>query len=57
MGLSISRTIVEDHGGQIWATPNEDAGATFLFTLATDPGAGPPTVAQESDNPQMHRLS
>jgi PAS domain S-box-containing protein len=33
MGLSIARTIVEAHGGRVWATPNEDAGMTFAFTL------------------------
>ena len=33
MGLSISRTIVESHGGRMWATANNLHGATFQFTL------------------------
>ncbi|MDW3684308.1 PAS domain-containing sensor histidine kinase [Cupriavidus sp. CV2] len=33
LGLSISRTIVEMHGGRIWAENNSDQGATFCFTL------------------------
>ncbi len=33
MGLSISRSIIEAHGGRIWATANEDAGTTISFTL------------------------
>jgi len=33
IGLSISRTIVESHGGKLWAETNPDCGASFRFTL------------------------
>jgi PAS domain S-box-containing protein len=33
MGLAITRSIVEAHGGRVWATANQEAGATFHFTL------------------------
>jgi PAS domain S-box-containing protein len=38
IGLSIARTIVEAHHGQIWGENNSGAGATFYFTLPVDEG-------------------
>jgi C4-dicarboxylate-specific signal transduction histidine kinase len=36
MGLSISHSIIEAHGGRLWATRNNDFGATFQFTLPVE---------------------
>ncbi|ADE16556.1 PAS sensor protein [Nitrosococcus halophilus Nc 4] len=38
LGLSLSKSIVEAHGGEIWATPNPSRGATFHFTISTKIG-------------------
>jgi PAS domain S-box-containing protein len=45
MGLSISRRIIESHGGSLWACANTERGATFHFTLPTDMAASSPSAA------------
>ena len=35
LGLAISRSIVNWHGGRLWAVSNDGPGATFQFTLST----------------------
>jgi C4-dicarboxylate-specific signal transduction histidine kinase len=40
MGLRISRTIIEAHGGRLWAKDNHPRGASFHFALAVSPNAG-----------------
>jgi signal transduction histidine kinase len=38
MGLSICRSIIEVHGGRLWATPNQPRGSIFHFTVPSHPG-------------------
>ena len=45
MGLAISRSIIESHGGCLWACANTARGATFHFTLPGAPSISPTTAA------------
>jgi signal transduction histidine kinase len=52
IGLSVSRSIIESHGGQLWARDNADHGATFGFILpagdASDHSPGAPALGDAS---------
>jgi len=39
IGLSVSRSIIEKHGGRLWAEANQGPGTTFLIALPAGPGA------------------
>lgn len=60
MGLAISRSIVEAHGGRIWATRNEDRGLTLHIELPVAPDArlgGETKPGKHSDPTEQHRHS
>jgi signal transduction histidine kinase len=58
MGLSICRSIIEDHDGRLWVAPNKPEGAVFQFRLLADgaTSAGASRGEQADDLPRSSRL-
>jgi signal transduction histidine kinase len=64
MGLSICRSIIDAHGGRLWADANEPRGAVFQFTLPARIGVhdfssagSQPTDGDHADSPPQPLLS
>jgi two-component system sensor kinase FixL len=57
MGLSISRSIIEAHGGQLWAENNRGRGATFYFTVPVEDAQMKENLAQRYEPRTENRES
>jgi C4-dicarboxylate-specific signal transduction histidine kinase len=55
IGLSVSRSIIESHGGRLWTVPNEGPGVTFSFAIPCAPGAS--TSAREPGAPSTYSMN
>jgi signal transduction histidine kinase len=49
IGLTVSRSVVEAHGGRLWASPNDGPGATFSFSIPRGTDQAPDTHGASSD--------
>jgi PAS domain S-box-containing protein len=54
IGLSISQSIVEAHGGALWAEPDSPDGATFCFTIPAETALGPPSQSVAKTSERAH---
>ena len=59
IGLSVSRSIIENHHGRLWATPNDGPGVTFSFSIPCGAKSGTDTASHERGAPtnQQHAAS
>ncbi|MBL8350215.1 MAG: PAS domain S-box protein [Burkholderiaceae bacterium] len=55
MGLAISRSIIEAHGGRLWVTPNDDRGVSFHFTVPTAQPCSPSSTSSTTTSPSAKR--
>jgi len=51
IGLSVSRSIIESHGGRLWVIANEGPGATFAFSIPYVVGSAPETLGPDVHDP------
>jgi PAS domain S-box-containing protein len=57
VGLTVSRAIIESHGGRLWATPNSGVGATFAFSVPCSRPSGSPAANSDATATQAQAKS